>query len=192
MGWLIQQGRKVPLSNYRKEKLKVLEKYKGLHSHDEKWNRMYERLVAYYDVNHHFVVSRKEDSQEQRSQAKNKTLKQRRQEKLDAIDFPFIIYKSNENLGLTINQQSKWNDMYTQLLSFQKLFGHCKVPLNYNPALGRWVRKQRHEYVTGVLDDKRRVRLEQIDFSWVARQKKKWSLQEKFHLPLSSQVNPEK
>jgi Helicase associated domain len=158
--------------------LKVLDPYRSRHqSYDEQWNIMYERLIAYHDTNGHFVVSRKEDPQllawiqAQRTHAKNKTLKPKRREKLDAVNFPLIIFKSNESLGSTHSQQMKWNDMYTKLLSFRNEFGDCRVPMHYdaNPALGRWVSRHRHEYATGVLDDQRCSRLEQIDFTWMLR-----------------------
>ncbi|KAL3929212.1 MAG: hypothetical protein SGBAC_012313, partial [Bacillariaceae sp.] len=45
-------------------------------------------------------------------------------------------------------QDKKWNGSFQRLLKFKQKFGHCCVPHSYadDPALARWVKRQRHEY----------------------------------------------
>lgn len=45
-------------------------------------------------------------------------------------------------------QNERWMDKYNEILNYLKIHGHCNVPHIYsdNPALGQWVKRQRHQY----------------------------------------------
>lgn len=45
-------------------------------------------------------------------------------------------------------QQDQWSIMYDQLDDFRRTNGHCLVPYGFqgNPALARWVKRQRYQY----------------------------------------------
>ena len=42
----------------------------------------------------------------------------------------------------------KWQQRYNELLQYKAIHNHCNVPNEYpaNPQLGRWVKRQRHQY----------------------------------------------
>lgn len=45
-------------------------------------------------------------------------------------------------------QNEKWMERYQDLVAYNRVHGHCNVPYTYgaNPALGQWVKRQRHQY----------------------------------------------
>jgi len=45
-------------------------------------------------------------------------------------------------------EELEWDIMYRDLLAFQKVYGHCQVPLWFplNPKLGSWVFRQKRMY----------------------------------------------
>ncbi|KAL3936679.1 MAG: hypothetical protein SGBAC_008051, partial [Bacillariaceae sp.] len=75
-------------------------------------------------------------------------------------------------------QDKKWKGSFQRLLKFKHKFGHCCVPHLYpeDPALGRWVKRQRQEYQklkssgsrTSNLTTSRIEELESIGFVWHA------------------------
>jgi hypothetical protein len=61
--------------------------------------------------------------------------------------------------------------MYSELAAFYKEHGHSMVPDTFREggtlvSLGRWVRKQRTDYVQGTLRPDRMENLEKLDFVW--------------------------
>ena len=77
--------------------------------------------------------------------------------KLDALGFNWTILSHN---------QLQWETRYRELEAFYHQHGHGRVPLRYpaNPALGRWVSRQR--WLRDTLSEKRRQRLERAGFVW--------------------------
>jgi hypothetical protein len=62
--------------------------------------------------------------------------------------------------------EDAWNQMYQQLIAYQKESGHCNVPQIYspNPQLGIWVNNNRRKKEK--LDEDKIYRLNQLGFSW--------------------------
>lgn len=65
----------------------------------------------------------------------------------------------------------KWQERYKQLVQYYRKHGHAAVPTRYraHPALGLWVKRQRHLYAAGRLSAGRMAALHQVDFLWHAR-----------------------
>jgi hypothetical protein len=68
----------------------------------------------------------------------------------------------------------QWSDKFSELCQFKKENGHCCVPRTFkeNVALGRWVKRQRHqnklkqEGRPSTMTDERVLALERIGFVW--------------------------
>mmetsp|Transcript_5884 Transcript_5884/g.13954 ORF Transcript_5884/g.13954 Transcript_5884/m.13954 type:complete len:231 (-) Transcript_5884:20-712(-) len=72
-------------------------------------------------------------------------------------------------------QDKKWNGSFQRLIKFKNEFGHCCVPHSYaeDPALARWVKRQRHQYKkfkdndpSSTLTTSRLEQLESVGFVW--------------------------
>ena len=71
-------------------------------------------------------------------------------------------------------QAELWTVKFAELLEFRKLKGHCCVPYTYgeNPALARWVKRQRYQYKLKIenkqstMTDERVEALEEHGFIW--------------------------
>ena len=71
-------------------------------------------------------------------------------------------------------QAEQWNESYADLCFFLDKHGHCQVPHTYsdNPALARWVKRQRYQYrlkqegKPSTMSDERIAALEKIGFVW--------------------------
>jgi hypothetical protein len=63
-----------------------------------------------------------------------------------------------------------WDENFTELKAYQKRFGNCNVPTEYekNPVLGSWVSGQRRLYKSGRLADERFRLLSELGFNWDA------------------------
>jgi hypothetical protein len=60
---------------------------------------------------------------------------------------------------------------YNELVKFKREFGNCKVPQRYhaNPSLGTWVNRLRQKFNKGTLSDELVAKLNELEFSWEAR-----------------------
>jgi hypothetical protein len=49
---------------------------------------------------------------------------------------------------LRSSQIEQWGKRFSELVEYQKQYGHCLVPLNWplNPSLAHWVKRQRYQY----------------------------------------------
>ena len=74
-------------------------------------------------------------------------------------------------------QAELWTVKFAELLEFKQLKGHCCVPFTYgkNPALARWVKRQRYQYKLkmegkpSTMTDDRVEALEEHGFIWGSR-----------------------
>ena len=74
-------------------------------------------------------------------------------------------------------QAGLWTVKFAELLEFKQLKGHCCVPFTYgkNPALARWVKRQRYQYKLkmegkpSTMTDDRVEALEEHGFIWGSR-----------------------
>jgi NAD-dependent oxidoreductase involved in siderophore biosynthesis len=102
----------------------------------------------------------------QRKLYKKKRLKQDRIDKLNEIGFVWSFGKDLKD----------WEERYQQLCEYKSVHGNSNVPQTYpeNPALGRWINKQRHFYKTKQLKQNYIDKLNEIGFVWVLRERKDW------------------
>jgi hypothetical protein len=71
-------------------------------------------------------------------------------------------------------QEEQWSEKFEELCEFKKNKGHCVVPHTYtaNPALARWVTRQRYQYKLrkvgkqSTMTDRRVTALEDNCFIW--------------------------
>jgi hypothetical protein len=71
-------------------------------------------------------------------------------------------------------QAEQWTQRYDELCEYVKTHGNCQVPHSYtqNPALSRWVKRQRYQYKlrvenkTSTMTEERVAALERIGFVW--------------------------
>ena len=126
----------------------------------------------------------------QRRNKKKGILSSERIRRLDEIGFLWDIIDSG------------WEDNYTELSKYYKIYGHTDVPINWheNPQLGKWVSYQRSKRRRNQLSESPIVRLDNIKFNWNPRDKRNdmySSLLEYKHLygdcnvPRGWQANPE-
>ena len=74
-------------------------------------------------------------------------------------------------------QIDKWQERYEDLVAFQQSHGHCNVPHHYteNIVLGRWVKRQRHQFKLRQQGNHSHITQERIDtlealgFTWDTR-----------------------
>lgn len=62
---------------------------------------------------------------------------------------------SQESVRLVSLIDKQWTERFRELCDFKNEKGHCNVPHNYdkNPALARWVKRQRHQYKRLKIDE---------------------------------------
>ena len=81
---------------------------------------------------------------------------------------------ANKNNSFRSYQAEQWTDRFEELCSFSRKNGHCQVPHSFaeNPALARWVKRQRYQYKlkqdgkASTMTDERVEVLEKIGFVW--------------------------
>jgi superfamily II DNA or RNA helicase len=93
---------------------------------------------------------------------------------LDDIGFIWQINKRKSALELKPVQAKikelfrPWDEMFSELVEFFKLHGHCNVPIDWraNPELARWVAHQRIAKRQNRLTPDQFRRMDEIDFAW--------------------------
>jgi dsDNA-binding SOS-regulon protein len=105
----------------------------------------------------------------QREVHKQGSLPDERKKKLVEFGFEFQrIEPYAKKMRFTEHQEKKWDEMYAELCSFHEEHGHCIVPYNdeNDKALARWVSTQRVVFGNGFMDDSRKQRLNEQNFTW--------------------------
>ncbi len=138
---------------------------------DRKWDRRFQQLVEYKQKFGNCSVPCKWEQDRpfshwvhnQRGFRHKGLLSEERIRKLEEIGFAW-----HGACRISFSNVEIWNRRYAQLKKFHKRFGHCEVPANWkkNLPLARWVGVQRALQSTGKLDEKRKQRLDAIDFTW--------------------------
>jgi hypothetical protein len=64
-------------------------------------------------------------------------------------------------------REENWEERFYELQSFQKQYGHCKVPRNWekSPGLRSWALRQRYRKET--LSAERIQKLDRLGFRWM-------------------------
>eukprot|EP00751_Fragilariopsis_kerguelensis_P004463 CAMPEP_0170831740 /NCGR_PEP_ID=MMETSP0733-20121128/50336_1 /TAXON_ID=186038 /ORGANISM="Fragilariopsis kerguelensis, Strain L26-C5" /LENGTH=352 /DNA_ID=CAMNT_0011197751 /DNA_START=386 /DNA_END=1444 /DNA_ORIENTATION=- len=136
----------------------------------ENWEKKFQLLVEYKKANNgSTLVPVKSDTHPglgswvhyQRQLYITDMLSTGRKDRLESISF---VWK--------VRIAVPWIDMYHRLVAYQEQYGTTLVPKTYkeDPALGRWVQKNRRS----CKEEDRRQLLKDIDFVWDARRRKKY------------------
>lgn len=164
--WVVSQRHEKLNGLLEEDKLKRLEKL-GF-DWDPKgtvWNERYKELQSYRDINQNCLVSRnsKEHPTLARWVSKQRSAKSEGRLSSDRI-------KKLEDIGFS---WSIWDDRYQKLVEYQKKHHDCLVPYDWDDKiLATWVITQRQSRAQGGLDSKKIKKLENIGFTWDARQAK--------------------
>ena len=129
-----------------------------------RWPNMYEQLCAFVQEHGHARVSCHSSEHPQlanwvgRQRFRKDQLSEEQQDLLNQVGFAW-------QEDIKKEKQQRWQQMYEHLVTFYQEHGHCRVPNQYppHPELGRWVEIQRKNQR---LSEKRRQRLDAIDFTW--------------------------
>jgi hypothetical protein len=171
------------MSNSQRAKLAVLEQYgysddysRGAEA-DETWNEFFGQLEDYKKVQGHLVVPKRSPDYlklsewiaRQRKMERLGRLSDSRKQRLLEIGFIFRRNKPySKKKRFTEQQEKKWNEMYDQLCKYKNQHGDCMV--NYNDEkhqeLSNWVSSQRVAFGKGSMDESRKQRLDEIEFTW--------------------------
>ena len=92
---------------------------------------------------------------------------------------------------LRSRHEALWNQRYSELVEFQKGYGHCLVPLTWpkNPSLSHWIKRQRHQHRLKkeqkhhTLTEERLEKLMSIGFVWdsqAAQWEERWNELKRF------------
>lgn len=138
------------------------------------WNEKFARLEQFFQINGHCMVPNGS------SHLSNFVAKQRqvygqgrlthdRYERLQSINFVWRVkqFSTNKNRDHT-REDLKWTEKYERLVAFEKEFGTCAVPFQYelDKSLGRWVNEQRTQNTRSLLRADRKELLDQVNFLW--------------------------
>jgi hypothetical protein len=132
---------------------------------------MYAALVAYREEFGHCNVPRRWPANpklstwvrtRRRTRTANKLSEDRSEDRIRRLD----------ELGFVWDPlDTAWEEMFSALVAYRDLFGHCNVPVVWpeNPKLGRWVNNQRYARRINGLAKERFRRLDEIGFVWDLR-----------------------
>jgi Helicase associated domain len=137
----------------------------------DRWNEHFAELVSFQKDHGHFRVLAVPST---RNRSLGRWLRHQRQLSKEGALAEDRVRKLDELGALAKHTDIAWNDNLQRLLKFKTENGHTEVP--QCTGLGRWVHKQRSQYSAGKLAHERRRRLEDIEFSWNARDVK-WDRQ---------------
>lgn len=163
----------------------------SLSAKELQWNAMYQKLVNFKNTFGHCQVPAQwhEDPALGRWVAKQRHLQSKemlqiyRVVKLEELEFA---WSGQPNVPIKeYTHSTRWDVSFDKLVEFKNRFGHCRVPANWkeDPALGRWVAKQRHLQPRGKLSPDRDAKLNEQEFTWHVKghnlpvgQSAKWDL----------------
>ncbi|OEU18147.1 hypothetical protein FRACYDRAFT_268870 [Fragilariopsis cylindrus CCMP1102] len=136
---------------------------------DEKWMRMFEKLVAYKNQHNNTMVPQKYKKDPKlgpwvsrlRRAYRNDKLLPNRYALLNSIAFDWDGIK-----GKVVTDQMIWMNMFQKLVAYKNQHKTTFVPVKNDPKLGRWVNTQRLNYKNDLLHPGRFDLLNSIDFTW--------------------------
>lgn len=134
---------------------------------DSGWEDNYAGLSKYYKIYGHTDVPIKWNENPQLGKWVSYQRNKRRRNQLNESQIMRL-----DNVKFNWDPRDKWNKMYSELLEFKNLSGHCNVPRGWqaNPELSNWVNSQRQQYKAGQMDKEQIKKLEDIGFLWNTRQ----------------------
>ncbi|RKZ83353.1 MAG: hypothetical protein DRR19_19260 [Candidatus Parabeggiatoa sp. nov. 1] len=163
--WFFDQRKNKKRGKLNQERIEKLEKL-GFEWNplETDWDEMYEKLIEYKNIHGNCNVPNKYYENPQlgiwvgdlRKAKKRGKLSQERIDKLNKICFVWDLLAQ------------AWEDNFTALIEFKKIYGHCNVPNRWdkNPKLGIWVQRQRQNNKKGEISKERIERLNKLEFVW--------------------------
>ncbi|KAL9178962.1 hypothetical protein ACHAXT_011935 [Thalassiosira profunda] len=139
------------------------------------WNKSYEALKAFKDVNGHLEVPKGYKPHAEASELDGWMARQRKH--FRAGKLPDFMKQKLQDLGLNlggsgrpfgVESDDQWRQNYKVLAEYSVEHGDCDVPEKYaqDKALGNWVKLQRDHYSDGMLPEERVALLNQIGFNF--------------------------
>jgi len=135
------------------------------------WEVMFQQLVEFKEVHGHCDIHAHylENKQlgiwvsTQRYAQKKGAISEERVRRLNEIGFVWNLV------------DEFWEENFAELLKYQKVHGHCRVPKRFpeNPQLGTWSQHQRQNRRLGRLSEERIKRLDEVGFFWGLAKKAK-------------------
>ena len=142
---------------------------------DAAWNEKFQRLICYRAQHGDCRVPKTyKDDRElgswvsmQRVLFKKNRLPQDRKDKLDSLQFTWVLSDTPHPTMPSSKLEEKWHEKYRSLVEFKTLNGHCVIPKSYKPdGLGLWVNNQRAAHARGDLSEARKALLDKMGFVW--------------------------
>ena len=129
---------------------------------EERWNKRYKELQAFYKAHGHSNVPDKHDQRSElclwvgNMRQRSHRLSKEQLRLLEKVDFCWAVDKV------------LWEDGYARLKAYRAKNGHCLVPRNWekDPNLSTWISQQRHGYKVGHMDQEKVRRLNELGFVW--------------------------
>lgn len=149
------------------------------HIKDALWQQRFEELVKFKEKYGHCDVPKRFPSNEPFGEwvaTQRREFKKAQAGKKCAINS--YRFMALEKLGFKwkVRTGMSWEERYGELLEFEKQYGHCNVPRNYdrNKNLGEWVHRQRRAkknrgWNPGRLTEKHVEALNKVGFQWSLR-----------------------
>jgi len=136
------------------------------------WGQHYDELVKFHSINGHcrvpgkynpnpklgYWVKLQREDYKHLKEGKPSPMNDHRIHLLEKIGFQFRVVPYSE-------RQNAWNVKFDELKAYKSIHGNCDVPQAYkaNPALGKWVSKQRDAYRDFHSGKQRRITQEKIN-----------------------------
>ena len=143
---------------------------------DRSWDESFEVLRSYKQANGdcHVPLRYKNDQslgQWVQRQRCSTTLTCDQRNRLNALGFDWEM--------LAQRNARVWNEKFTALKDFRRIYGHCRVPVTtvdpelqpWAEKLGSWVKTQRSKKQRRILDTAMEARLDSIGFEWKLQDK---------------------
>lgn len=144
----------------------------------QKWERQFERLVAFQRQHGHLDVTTKNTTHglmewrdKQRELHRTGKLSPVCKARLDEIGFD---WQGPLRMKKWMNSQDRWELGFARLLAFKRKHGHLRVPAKKCATLDKWVEEQRAARANGSLSAAQITQLEVVGFPWVETYESHW------------------
>jgi hypothetical protein len=140
------------------------------HTREDLWEKRFAELLAFKKVWDHCNVPKSWPENPKLGAWVNN---QRRNKKKGLLNTDRICRLDKIGLLWDI-VDSSWEDNYSELSRYYKIYGHTDVPINWheNPQLGKWVSYQRSKRKRNQLSESQIIRLDNVKFNWNPRDKR--------------------
>jgi len=150
---------------------------KKQNDYDAKWDECFDRLKLYHDTYNSFRIRASVDSElkewvtRQRDAVRANRMRADRKAKLESIDFDFAPNGPRKIDKEKLKEKDQqWQILFQRLVKFKQKHQHTMIPKGEDDELRTFLKDQRALYVTNLLEDEKKKKLEAIDFQWDYRE----------------------